>query len=145
MNGSVRLPGVVLLALLSTSVASAQSQSGSEGQQVFKPLSLWEKVKLGAAYFTNPQLSQQLQISYGYDPAEFDPAKLSDLEKQGTVTCVVTMAPKNSSTPKTFSFTVGSCHKTSSPAYVVSASSDLLGKKPDAILRVTNPDTTSDR
>lgn len=140
---SVRPLAALLLALLATSLASAQGQSGSdEGKQIFKTLSLWDKVKLGAAYFTDPQLSQQTQVHYGYDPTDFDPAKLSDLEKRGTVRCVVSMspAPKNSiGKAYTPAFAASDCDKTSSnPSYVVSKESDLLGKKPDVLLQMVD-------
>jgi hypothetical protein len=139
MRISVRLLATFLLALLSTSLASAQGQSESdEGKKItFTTLSLWGKVKLGAAYFTDPQLSQQTQVHYGYDPTDFDPAKISDLEKQGTVLCVVSMSQAgNAYTPE---FAASGCLKTSSnPAYVVSKSSDLLGKKPDVLLQMVD-------
>jgi hypothetical protein len=125
----MRLLTAFLLAALSIGAACAQDQVPTNSQagdgQALRALSLWDKVKLSAAYYTNPHLIQQMRINYGYDPRSFDDEKLSDLEKQGTVMCVASQTPDT--------FTAVKCDKTSRSAYVVSYKPDLLGKKSDVL------------
>jgi hypothetical protein len=37
----------------------------------FRPLTTWEKIKLGGAYYTNPQLVSNAAVAYTYDPKSF--------------------------------------------------------------------------
>jgi hypothetical protein len=131
----MRLLTAFLLAALPIGAACAQDQLPANSQaadgQALTALSLWDKVKLSAAYYTNPHLVQQIRINYGYDPKSFDDEKLSDLEKQGAVICVVSKTPGSMS--GAYTFTAVSCDKTSRSAYVVSYKPDLLGKKSDML------------
>jgi hypothetical protein len=134
----MRLLIALFLAALPIGAACAQDQlpanSEAADAQALRALSLWDKVKLSAAYYTNPHLVQQMRINYGYDPKSFDYEKLSDLEKQGTVMCVVSQTPGSMS--GAYTFTAVSCDKSSHYAYVVSYKPDLLGKKSDMLFTV---------
>jgi hypothetical protein len=124
------------MALLTmTFAASAQEQSvpaDSQGQraQTLRSLSLWEKVKLGAAYYTDPHLVQKTQLNYGYDPKTFNDQKIADFEKQGVLYCA---SQKHS---EAGTFNVVQCDKVSPsvPWLVVSDKPDLLGKTPEVAL-----------
>jgi hypothetical protein len=60
----------------------------------YKPLTTWDRIKLGAAYFTDPHRVRTIQFAYEYDPTSFPAgehkATLTSLAKEGQISCTLT-------------------------------------------------------
>jgi hypothetical protein len=102
----------------------------------FRPLTTWEKIKLGAAYYTDPRQIQDTQFAYKYDASSFitDDQK-TELNKQalkGNVSCAKFDSNQKSIEPIP-------CDRLPSPldpkdAYkVISTEPVLLGKQPETV------------
>jgi hypothetical protein len=108
----------------------------------YAPLTTWDSVKLGAAYFTDPKRVKSTLFAYEYDPAVFDSpeqqANLGHLASSGSISCVST--DQTGAAP---SVTVP-CNKipdfpSSSASFrIISAKSSLLDKKPSNVLVYQN-------
>lgn len=84
--------------LASVSIAAAQEAGSNKPAPLadvnvatsFVPLTFWEKIKLGGAYFTNPQLVSGAEVAYTYDPKIFATegrVDLKTLEQKKIVVC----------------------------------------------------------
>ena len=105
---------------------------------VFKPLTTWERVKLGAAYFTNPEKVQNSKIVFEFSPVSFNTeaqrATLSKLANDGKIWCAI---PPDSNT--TIVKAVPCTGLANFPAMdasfkIISSQSSLLGTKPTGVL-----------
>jgi hypothetical protein len=47
----------------------------------YKPLTLWGKIKLGSAYYTDPQLIQNTSVAYSFDPLDLQ-------RKERVINCI---------------------------------------------------------
>jgi hypothetical protein len=72
----------LLFALFMLSGVSLAQQPGQQAETAapkmqappsgdYKPLTLWDKIKLGSAYYTDPQLIQNTSVAYSFDPLDF--------------------------------------------------------------------------
>jgi hypothetical protein len=50
-------------------VADLKTQAPPSGD--YKPLTLWDRVKIGSAYYTDPQFVQNTPVAYSYGPDNF--------------------------------------------------------------------------
>ena len=121
----------------------------------YKALDFWEKVKLGSAYYVNPQAVRNTIIVYSYAPQQFVAAdkthELWSLARDGKVAFGIQETPTHSITAVTFSRLPGN-YKAASPAdlnsllssgkiSIISDKESLLGGKATQTL-VTQPGGT---
>ena len=52
----------------------------------FKPLTFWDKVRIGGAYFTDPSYVRGLRIAYGFNSTDIPKDQIDHLIREGKVT-----------------------------------------------------------
>lgn len=106
---------------------------------VYKPLTTWEKVKLGAAYFTDPQRIRDTEIVYEYSPMSFGSeqqlATLDSLANEGKILCTINNLDHGSKWIKLISCErVPNFPAASASFQIISPDPSLLDKKPSGVL-----------
>jgi len=115
----------------------------------YRPLTTWDSIKLGAAYFTDPALIRATEIAYQYNPsifvAEGHAHTLIDLAKKKQILCAIgdfNMASKET-------IKAVPCQKvldfpdSTGTFSIISTQPSLLDKKPTTVLVSQNvPETT---
>jgi hypothetical protein len=90
----------------------------------YRPLTLWDKVRIGGAYFTDPSYVGSLKIAYGFSAGEISPDQAVTLIKEGkAVAATINPATGNAVTVNDFS----EWKKGSGPV-LLSKSDTLLGQ-----------------
>ena len=118
------------LALLFSSVhspAQEKEKSNNTSHLVteFKPLTFWDKVRIGGAYFTDPSYVRTVRIAYGFDADHITQEQVAQLVKEGVaVPAMVNSTTGNALTVANFSDWKGNAGKT----VLLSDSATLLGQ-----------------
>ena len=112
--------------------------AGASPVVVYKPLTKWESVKLGAAYFTDPKRIQATQFAYEYDPAAFreveQQAILDNLAQDGVISCALSSYNSSVLIIATSCRNVPAFPLASSGFRIISPKPNLLNEKPSAVL-----------
>jgi hypothetical protein len=103
----------------------------------YKPLTTWEKVKLGAAYFTDPQRIRDSEIVYEYNPTSFiaseQQATLDNLASEGRILCAIRDDASTQVKPISCESIPNFPHA-SEPFKIISSRASLLDKTPSGVL-----------
>lgn len=104
----------------------------------YKPLTTWEKVKLGAAYFTNPQRVRSLEIVYEYNPMAFVTGEqqetLDNLAIEGKILCTFKQDNKSAPVKAVSCDSVPNFPEASAAFKIISSEPSLLKKQPTGVL-----------
>jgi hypothetical protein len=75
--------------LVSSSISMAQ-QNGSRLNDAphvstteYRPLTLWDKIRIGGAYFTDPSYVRTVRIAYGFSTGDIAQDQIANLVKDG--------------------------------------------------------------
>jgi hypothetical protein len=85
--------GIMTAAFFVPSFSGSQELLAAGGAPVvagvYKPLTIWDSISLGASYYTNPQRATSTNVAYSFDGPEFSDAMKSnalwELAKQGKI------------------------------------------------------------
>jgi hypothetical protein len=86
MRRNLAFFGLAVAAVVAGLMVAANGQSSITTYQpatlesgAYKPLTVWQTIALGSAYYTNPQRAQNINVAYTYDGDEFTAADKNQL------------------------------------------------------------------
>lgn len=102
----------------------------------FRPLTTWNKIKLGAAYYTDPRQVQDTLFAYQYDASSFltdsQKAELNKQAQKGNVSCAKFNSDQKSVEPIPCDRLQSSVDQKDGYK-VISTEPVLLGKQPETV------------